>query len=160
MALLLLPPVLLLALEHFLQADGGNIRAMAFAKALEHIPQHLLLGAGEDSAYGDSYQDLVAPYFFPSDLGLVGVAYKYGLLGTALYLFMHAKIWLSLWRANIAARQQSGSVEPLIWGLLIFMSAQTFNLVLNPGLAYAQGITLGSLALALAALYNRPLPRR
>lgn len=154
--LLLLPPLVMLALDHFLQADGGNVRAMAFAKAFTHIPQHPLLGAGEDSAYGDSYQDLVAPYFFPSDLGLVGVAYKYGLVGTGLYLFMHARIWLSLWRANIAARQQQGRLEPLLWGLLIFMSAQTFNLALNPGLAYAQGITLGSLGLAVAALQRRP----
>jgi len=152
LAALLIPVVAVLALDHFLQADGGNVRAKAFTLAFEHIPRHFLFGAGEDSAYGESYQDLVAPYFFPSDLGLVGTFYKYGLLGTLLYLFMHIKIWTALWRANIVARDQHGKHDALLWGLLIFMTAQTFNLVLNPGLAYAQGITLGSIALALAAL--------
>jgi hypothetical protein len=65
---------------------------------------------------------------------------------------MHGKIWLALWRANIIHREREGQHDPLIWALLLFMTAQTFNLALNPGLAYAQGITLGALALALARL--------
>ncbi|QFU77165.1 hypothetical protein EY643_16710 [Halioglobus maricola] len=155
LVLLAAPYILLLAAEHFLNADGGSIRLMAFAAALEHIPSHLLLGAGEDSAYGDSYQDIVAPYFYPSDLGLVGVTYKYGLVGLGVYLVMHVKIWLALYRANMGARVSRSGGDPLLWGCLIFMTAQSFNLLLNPGLAYAQGITLGSFAIALAALSIR-----
>ncbi len=152
LAVVLVPVVAQLALTNFLEADGGNIRAQAFALAFEHIPRNFLLGAGEDSAYGDTYQSLVAPFFFPSDLGLVGTFYKYGLLGTLLYLFMHGKIWRALWRANLAHTASHQRHSALLWGLLIFFTAQTFNLALNPGLAYAQGITLGSLALALAHL--------
>jgi hypothetical protein len=153
LAVLILPVAAQIALSHFLEAEGGNIRARAFALAFEHIPRHFLLGAGEDSAYKESYQDLVAPYFFPSDLGLVGTFYKYGLLGTLLYLSMHCRIWLALWRANLAHSGTTGRHNALLWGLLIFMTAQSFNLALNPGLAYAQGITLGALALALARLH-------
>lgn len=156
LGLIALPIVSHFALGAFLGADGGSIRAKAFSLAFEHIPQHFLLGAGEDSAYGDSYQDLVAKYFFPSDLGLVGTFYKYGLIGTILYLTMHVKIWRRLWQANIAYRSNYGRHNPLLWGFLIFMTAQSFNLALNPGLAYAQGITLGALALALASLHTLP----
>ena len=152
LAILAVPMAVDAAVDHFLGADGGSIRARSFAQAIAHFSQHPLLGAGEDSAYGDSYQDIVAPYFFPSDLGIVGVAFKYGALGVLLYLFMHGKIWLALARANIASRRRTGRVNPLVWGFLIFMTAQTFNLALNPGLAYAQGITAGSLALALASI--------
>lgn len=152
LALIAVPIVANLATEYFLAADGGGIRAKAFAKALEHISGHPVLGAGEDSAYGQSYQDIVAPWFYPSDLGLVGVTYKYGVVGVLLYLFMHFKILLALWSANIAHRERMGRIDPLLWALLMFMTAQSFNLALNPGLAYAQGITLGSLALALASL--------
>jgi hypothetical protein len=158
-ALIIVPPLLQLVLSNFLLADGGNIRAKAFGLAFEHIPRHFLLGAGEDSAYGRSYQDLVGSYFYPSDLGLVGTFYKYGLLGTLLYLFMHFKIWRSLWRANLSSRAGNTAPSSLLWGLLIFFTAQTFNLALNPGLAYAQGITLGSMALALACLHLPELPR-
>jgi hypothetical protein len=51
-------------------------------------------------------------------------------------------------------RTSDGRINPLLWGMFIFMTAQTFNLALNPGLAYAQGITLGSLALSLASLHR------
>lgn len=153
LVLLALPVAATLALENFLQADGGNIRAKAFSLALEHVPRHAVFGAGEDSAYGQSYQDIVAPYFYPSDLGLVGTFYKYGAAGICLYLFMHAKIWVCLWRSNLAMRDATGKHDALVWALLMFMTAQTFNLLLNPGLAYAQGITLGSLAIALAQLH-------
>lgn len=153
LGLLALPVVATQALSFFLDADGGSIRAKAFALAFEHIPGHFLFGAGEDSAYGASYQDIVAPFFFPSDLGVVGTFYKYGLVGTVLYLSMHGLIWLRLWRANIVYKREEGRHNPLLWGFLIFMTAQTFNLALNPGLAYAQGITLGSIALALAGLH-------
>lgn len=152
LGLIAAPIVASLAVENFLGADGGSIRAKAFAQAFAHMPRHPLFGAGEDSAYGDSYQDIVAPYFFPSDLGLVGVTYKYGIAGVLLYLFMHGRIWLRLWQANIAVRETTGAGSPLLWGFLVFMTAQTFNLALNPGLAYAQGITAGTLAMALACL--------
>ena len=148
--LLSLPALAAHALETFQAAEGGGIRARAFLAAFDYLHHHWLLGAGEDSAYGDSYQDIVAPYFFPSDIGLVGTAFKYGLVGVFLYLWMHGKIWLALWRANGHHRARAGRHDPLLWALLLFMTAQTFNLMLNPGLAYAQGITLGALALALA----------
>lgn len=152
LALLAIPTIVVLATDFFMQADGGDIRAKAFAKALQHFRMHPIFGAGEDSAYGRSYQDIVARYFFPSDLGIVGVAYKYGLVGTMIYLFMHTKIWLNLWRANLLSRACGNRLDPLVWAFLMFMTAQTFNLMLNPGLAYAQGITAGTLAMALARL--------
>ncbi|EAQ96638.1 membrane protein [Congregibacter litoralis] len=154
LAVLAIPVIGAIAAENFMEADGGSIRAKAFLKALEHIALHPILGAGEDSAYGLSYQDIVAKYFFPSDLGLVGVTYKYGIVGVLLYLTMHGKIWLRLWSANMDCRDTDGRINPLLWGMFIFMTAQTFNLALNPGLAYAQGITLGSLALALGSLHR------
>ena len=153
LVVLAMPLIAHFAINYFMNAEGGGIRVKAFMLAFEHIPQHFLFGAGEDSAYGDSYQDLVAPYFYPSDLGLVGTFYKYGLIGTLLYLYMHGKIWFALWRANLIDAEQSKSSNPLLWGLLIFMTAQTFNLVLNPGLAYAQGITLGAVALSLSCVH-------
>ena len=160
LALLVTPLVILavpmatsILVDNFMNADGGGIRAKAYVKGIEFFYQHPILGAGEDSAYGDSYQDIVAPYFYPSDIGLVGIAFKYGVVGVLLYVFIHFKILLRLWKANLCCKSTDNRVNPILWGLLMFMTAQTFNLVLNPGLAYAQGITAGSMAFALASLH-------
>ncbi len=142
-------------LDVFLGSDGGNVRLKSFEWAFEHIPRHPVLGAGEDSAYGATYQDIVGRYFYPDDIGLVGTVYKYGFAGAALYLFMHFKIWRSLWLANICHAEATGKINPLLWGIFMWLTALAFNLVLNPGLAYAQGITLASIGLALATLHSR-----
>ena len=142
-------------LDVFLGSDGGSLRKKAFELAFQQIPGHLLFGAGEDNAYGATYQDIVAPYFYPDDIGLVGTLYKYGVVGAFLYLYMHAKIWLRLWAANIKCVATRGRINPLLWAIFMWLTALAFNLVLNPGLAYAQGITLASIGFALASLHAR-----
>jgi len=153
--ILLIPAGFELMLEVFLGSDGGSIRSKAFVLAFEQIPGHFLFGAGEDNAYGATYQDIVAPYFYPDDIGWIGTFYKYGAVGAFLYLYMHAKVWSRLWAANIQFVQVHGYLNPLLWALFMWLTALAFNLVLNPGLAYAQGITLASTAFALASLHSR-----
>ena len=156
MIILILPLAFQVMLDGFLGSDGGTIRSKAFALALEQIPGHVLFGAGEDNAYGATYEDIVAPYFYPDDIGLVGTLYKYGVVGAFLYLFMHFKIWRRLWSANMWHVELHGRINPLLWGIFMWLTALAFNLVLNPGLAYAQGITLASLGFALASLHLSP----
>jgi hypothetical protein len=155
LCIIAIPIIVEAVMNMFLGADGGNIRAKAFYLAIETIPGHFFLGAGEDSAYGKTYQDIVAPYFYPDDIGWIGTFYKYGLIGALLYLYLHGKLWGVLWRANLHIKKRSGEHHPLIWSLLIWLTALTFNLVLNPGLAYAQGITLGTVGFSLACAHLR-----
>ncbi len=151
--IIFMPIGLQLMIDAFLGSDGGGLRVKAFALAFEHIPRHPLLGAGEDNAFGATYQDIVAPYFYPDDIGLVGTLYKYGVLGACLYLYMHLKIWTRLWAANIRHIEIYGHINPLLWGVMMWLTALAFNLILNPGLAYAQGITLASMGFAIASLH-------
>ena len=153
--ILLIPTAFDVMLDVFLGSDGGSLRKKAFLLAFEQIPGHFFFGAGEDNAYGATYQDIVAPYFYPDDIGLVGTLYKYGAVGAFLYLYMHAKIWTRLWAANIKFIQVNGRINPQLWAIFMWLTALAFNLVLNPGLAYAQGITLASTGFALASLHLR-----
>jgi len=150
-----LPTVIVVALGHFAEADGGSLRLGQYQVALANVPSNLLFGAGEDNAYGKSYQDLWGKLFFPSDLGIIGMLFKYGLLGAMLYLYMHFTIVVRLWKADQAVLEADGKRHPIIWAILVFFVAQTLNLPLNPGLAFAPGITAGTLALAWSALQHR-----
>lgn len=155
LVILCIPAGFELMLDIFLGSDGGSLRKKAFLLAFEQIPGHFLFGAGEDNAYGATYQDIVAPYFYPDDIGFIGTLYKYGAVGAFLYLYMHAKIWSRLWAANIRYTRVHGYINPQLWGIFMWLTAMAFNLVLNPGLAYAQGITLASIGFALASLHLR-----
>jgi hypothetical protein len=137
-----------------ISAAGDDVRAKAFAAAIKSIAQQPLWGAGQESAFTISYQQLMGRKFFPDDIGLVGITYQYGFIGLALYLYMHFLILYRTWKTNWEYREIVGRHEPLIWGLFMWMCAQTFNLVLNPGLSSAKGITVAAIALALCGIYQ------
>lgn len=153
LVIMALPFAVSTALQEFSSADGGSLRLKSYQTALASFMEKPVFGTGEDSSYGKNYQSLFGKTFYPSDLGMIGTLFKYGALGLCLYLFMHFHIWRRLLQANAQYVNVFGEHKPLLWSMLIFFTAQTFNLVLNPGLAYAQGITLGSLSLALASLW-------
>ena len=139
------------------QGEVDAVRAEAFAAAFESRKERPLWGVGKASAYSITYQDLEFPKFFPDDIGLVGMTYIYGGVGISIYLYFHFMILYRLWSTNWQYKEIVGKHEPLIWGIFIWMCAQTLNLVLNPGLAYGKGITIASIGLALCAIYRHML---
>lgn len=149
---ILVPILVPLIGNHFLAAEGAGMRVSSYLLALNHIPENLLLGVGEDNSYGRTYQDLFSRTFYPDDIGLIGILFKYGLLGFTLYLYCHSRICILLWRSNYLHRLQFKKHHPLLAAMLIMMIAQTMNLPLIPALAYAQGITTASIAFAFCAL--------
>ena len=151
-AIIALPMVVQIVGEHFLGADGGSLRLKSYVLAINTIPEYFFLGVGEDNSYGRTYQQLFSRTFYPSDIGIIGVMFKYGLVGLLVYVYVHFLIVFRLWKANIGVRFREGKTDPILWALLILMVAQTLNLPLIAGLGYAQGVTTGSLALAYAYL--------
>lgn len=143
--------------NNFSAAEGGNVRLESYQLALQTIPQQLFFGSGEDSAFGVTYATLFGAKFFPSDLGLIGITFKYGIIGLSLYLYFHFSILMRLCQTHWQLIEKNKQSAAIIWAMLIFFSAQTFNLILNPGLAYAQGITTGAMAIALCGLYQHQL---
>lgn len=140
-------------IEGFMNAEGAEVRARSYLAAFEVIGEKPLLGYGQSSGYSKTYQDIFGPKFFPSDLGLVGVTFKYGFIGLGLYLFFHFFVAYRLLRVNWEYRRRYRQHNPVIWSMFILMTALTINLVLNPGLAYMQGLTTASWAIALTACH-------
>lgn len=138
-------------------ADGADVRAYAYERALNAIGEQPLWGAGQASSYSLSYADIMGPKFFPEDIGLVGMTYQYGFIGITLYLFMHFYILVKLWQTNWEYRAIVGRHEPIVWGIFIWMSAQTLNLALNLGLAQSHGMTVAGAGIALCSIYRRML---
>jgi hypothetical protein len=139
--------------DNFMHAEGAEVRAKSYAMAFKMIQELPLFGYGQSSGYSKTYQDIFGPKFFPSDLGLVGITFKYGMIGLLMYLFFNFYVAARLLKVNWYYRKHYGRHNPLIWSLFVLMTALTINLILNPGLAYMQGLTTASFALAITACY-------
>lgn len=157
--------VVLVGISHvlvdaFMHAEGAEVRAKSYIIAWQTAMEMPVFGFGQSSGYSKTYQDVFGPKFFPDDLGIVGTAFKYGFIGVALYLFFNGYVVLRLLKVNWYYRKHYGRHNPVIWSLFIMMTALTMNLILNPGLAYMQGLTTAAFSVAITACYYEELGLR
>ena len=64
---------------------SAGVRVVQFLKALPYVQEHLWLGNGLLSAQWQGGFERLLGYFHPSDLGIVGVVFLYGVAGSALF---------------------------------------------------------------------------
>jgi hypothetical protein len=132
-------------------AHGAGVRMEAFGLALTEFKSNWLIGWGQSSAYTLTYQDLFNPKFFPSDLGIVGIMFKYGALGALIYIIACPTLLLKAARAHWMALALDGKPNPIYQALTVFMTVMSINIVLWPGLAMGQGLTAAGITLGFSA---------
>lgn len=75
---------------------SANARIFETLAALPHIQEHPLLGSGVVSnQWQGGSGGVLGAYFYPADIGVVGVVYSYGALGLLLYLFQYQFVWIA-----------------------------------------------------------------
>ncbi|MGI0134176.1 MAG: hypothetical protein ACREBW_04380, partial [Candidatus Micrarchaeaceae archaeon] len=92
------------------QPTGDTSSAMRLeetAVALPYIKNSILMGNGDLSKrWHGGYPGVLQGYFFPSDIGLLGVVYMYGLLGLGLFAL---QFW---WARKYSKRASQGTDTP------------------------------------------------
>lgn len=141
-------------IDSFMSSEGASVRAASYSLAWDNVKQYPLFGYGQSSAYSKTYQDIFGNKFYPSDLGLIGISFKYGFIGLFIYIFYNFYLLRRIIRINWAYYYHYHTTNPLVCSLLILLTALTINLFLNPGLAYMQGLTVGALTIALTAAHR------
>ena len=65
---------------------SANARISEFAMILPHLQKNWMFGNGDISnQWRGGYESALGAYFFPSDLGIFGVLFVYGLVGAAIF---------------------------------------------------------------------------
>lgn len=112
-----------------------------------------LFGFGQASGYSKTCRDVVWHRFYPSDLGIIGIAFKYGITGAIFCIGMAIFLVRRLMRANRLYKSVYGRHNPLIRALLMWSLVMVINIILQPGLAYIQGLTTGSFVIGYTACW-------
>jgi hypothetical protein len=94
---------------------SANARIVETLIALPYIEKHWLAGNGDISnQWQGGYMGVLGGYFFPSDIGLIGVVYMYGVLGT---LFFSIQFIFAL----KFARTMISNVDPFLNAIIAFL---------------------------------------
>jgi len=95
---LLVPQVQSVVTSTLGQDPSFTARANSTQIALKVFAEYPIFGLGQDSLKSISYQQLFGPNFYPGDIGLLGVAFQYGLVGVLLYVILSAWLFANLLR--------------------------------------------------------------
>ena len=118
-------------------------------KARESFLEYPLLGFGSDSVQSISFQDLFG-HFYPSDIGLLGVAFQYGLVGVALYLLFGVWLCLDLLRLLWSHTDRlEGKQRTFLWALFVICLSFLIASPTQAKLLYGTGLPIGAFAWGL-----------
>ena len=144
---------------------GGDLsyttRVQSAQKAWEVISQYPLLGFGQESAQSISYHDLFGEKFYPSDIGLLGLTFQWGLVGVILYLFFSLWLVVNLLKLLWAYTGGTGKIESreqvFLWGLFVVCLTFALATPVQTRFVKTEGIAIAALSLGLVLSYKRGL---
>jgi hypothetical protein len=161
--LAIISTAVMLAVDHLsgmARGGGDAIRATTYKLALESIVQYPFVGFGQQSFYTLTEGQIIWKYFSSDDIGIIGVAFKYGLIGAFVYLFFNFYIMQRLIKTIWLYKTAYGRINPVMFSILIVFIALFINLALNPALARIDGMTLGGLAIGLTSAWRHKIARQ
>lgn len=98
---------------------SANARIEETAVAMPYIRESWMFGNGDVSnQWRGGYQGVLGGYFYPSDIGIFGIVYMYGVLGLAIFGF---QFWYIRKYAQAAA--QGARSPPMVDAVLSFLIA-------------------------------------
>ena len=112
---------------------SANARILETAIAIPYIQEHWLIGNGQLSyQWQGGYKEILG-YFYPSDIGFIGILYVYGIAGT-LILFLQY-FYVSIYLKKIPTRNMD-PMRDASKGLILYIFVHSFvtgAFALNPG---------------------------
>lgn len=134
--------------------DGG-VRYNSYLIAFDVIKQYPWFGLGQASNFSKSEGALFGKLFYSSDLGLVGVAFKFGIIGAISYVFFIVYALVRSIRTNWLIIRHTGKGNIFLIASIIKFSTDLLNSVLSYHYVQVHGVAHLSMIIALTALYRR-----
>jgi len=140
-------------IDWFRQDSTGRVRVRTAETAWQVLLEYPLFGFGTDSVQSESFQDLFPQsvgQFYPSDIGLLGVAFQFGLVGLALYLFLSGWLCVNLLKL---LWYYAGKMDPkqraFLWALFVICLSFFLASPLQGKFVYSTGLPIGAFAWGL-----------
>ena len=152
----LIPMLSYSTIEYFKEMEftDGGIRYKSYTIAWNVIQSHPFFGFGIGSAATLTEQMVFWYKFYSADIGIVGIAFKYGIVGALLYLILEVTALVKAVRTNWLFRNQNGRINILLVAAVMKLVGDTLKFLLSVDYLYVEGVLLISIIFALTAIYR------
>ncbi len=141
-------------------AEGGAddaVRLRSYGIAWESVKENPFFGFGQQSSFTKTEQDIFWYKFFSADLGIIGITFKYGFVGTSVYIFFALFLVQRMVKTIWLYKRAYGATNPVMFSLLILFLTLLINMILNPAYTYIQGLTTATFAIGLSAAWRHKI---
>lgn len=147
------------AIDHLskLDPETDGVRYKSGAIALQSFLNTPFFGFGQQSNSTLTEQTIFWYKFYSSDLGIVGILFKYGVIGASVYTVFSYYLIRRMIITNWMIRRRYGKFNPTIFSLLIVYLAFTINIMLFSIFTYISGITAAAFGIALTSIWRHKL---
>ena len=127
-----------------------TVRVESSQIAWELFSKYPLFGMGQDSVASTTFQELFGRHFFPSDIGLLGVMFKFGLVGLLVYLFFGGWVCVNLLRRLWSyGGEAPGAEQTLLWALFIICLTIILGSSVQARFLKPEGLAVAAFSLGL-----------
>ena len=153
----LIIPLYILAIQQYFAvmevADDG-VRYRSYMIAINTVIDHPFFGFGQQSAATITEQEIFWYKFYSSDLGLIGVAFKFGITGALLYVALLIYTLKKAITTNWLIIQHTGKANIFFVASIAKLITDIFNSLLSVHYIYIHGLAHASIIIALSVIYR------
>ena len=143
-----------------LYRQGEGVRFHSYTSAFEYIKKYPLLGVGMDSKTTVSEQMFMYQLFDASDIGIVGVTFRYGLIGGVVYIYCVLSMCVRSVTTHWNFRESFGFFNPLLIALIIKTTSDFLNVLLSFTYLFIPGLLIASIVISFTAIYRLEITNR
>lgn len=131
--------------------QGDDTRLPMYHLALNVLSNKPLLGMGMSSNFSRTDGELFNTWFFPVDIGLVGIAYRYGMFGALLYVSSIFYLFFVSLRTHFHYSNALQKTNIVILVMICRSIADLFRYILSVDYANGHGLVIAS----VIVVFNR-----
>lgn len=139
--------------DHLSQADPSDkVRYYSYLKTFDAVSENPLLGVGQGSYKSKTEGDLFGK-FSSSDLGVFGIAFKFGFIGVFIYYGTVTYVFQRVIKASFAYRKNYLTFNLLLVISIIRITKEYLLFMMSLDYVYIMGLLLAGVAFAVASIY-------
>jgi len=140
-----------------LDPEWDGVRYKSYGIALDVLKQYPIFGFGQQSYATITVQQIFWYKFYPSDIGIMGVGFEYGIVGMVLYLYFAITSVSKLVSTNWLYREKLGTTNPQMIAITVLFISWVPSLAMSPQMTGSAGLVCLALAISLCAIWRHKL---